>query len=42
MEIEFWRNQYQRMNKDRFLAANGMALLLHTVTQPMDMVKSRA
>ena len=31
MEVEYWRNQYQRMNKERFLAANSMALLTHTL-----------
>lgn len=42
MEIEYWRNRYQRMNMERFVAANGMALITHTLTQPMDMVKTRA
>ena len=28
--VEYWRNRYQRMNKERFLAANAMALLTHT------------
>lgn len=31
MEVEYWRNQYQRMNKERFLAANAMALITHTL-----------
>jgi hypothetical protein len=31
MEVEYWRNQYQRMNKDRFFAANVMALITHTI-----------
>jgi len=30
------------MNKERFYAANALALVTHTLTQPMDMVKSRA
>lgn len=41
MEIEYWRNQYQRMNWDRFAAANVMALVTHTVTQPLELTKSR-
>jgi len=41
MEVEYWRNRYQRMNKDRFIAANAMALLTHTITQPIDCVKTR-
>lgn len=40
--VEYWRNQYQRMNKDRFFAANALALITHSLTQPFDMVKSRA
>jgi hypothetical protein len=31
----------QRMNKERFVAANGIALITHAVTQPMDLVKTR-
>jgi solute carrier family 25 (mitochondrial oxoglutarate transporter), member 11 len=30
------------MNVDRFFAANAMALITHAVTQPMDLVKTRA
>jgi|TARA_B110001450_G_scaffold229062_1_gene229390 hypothetical protein len=30
------------MNKDRFVAANAIALVTHTLTQPMDMVKTRS
>lgn len=30
------------MNKERFVAANGLALITHTLTQPLDMVKTRA
>lgn len=30
------------MNKDRFIAVNAMALLTHTITQPLDCVKTRA
>jgi hypothetical protein len=41
MEIEYWRNQYQRMNTERFFAANAMALLTHTITQPFDLAKTR-
>lgn len=40
--VEYWRNQYQRMNLDRFIAANTFALITHTLTQPMDMAKTRA
>ena len=29
--VEYWRNRYQRMNKERFVAANAMALLTHTI-----------
>lgn len=42
MEIEYWRNRYQRMNKERFYAANIMALITHTVTQPLDTIKIRS
>jgi len=42
MEIEYWRNRYQRMNKERFFAANTMALITHGLTQPFDLVKTRA
>jgi len=42
MGIEYWRNQHQRMNYERFVAANGLALITHTVTQPLDMVKTRS
>ena len=31
MEVEYWRNQYQRMNYERFIAANSMALITHTL-----------
>lgn len=27
--VEYWRNRYQRMNKERFVAANVMALVTH-------------
>jgi len=30
------------MNYERFAAANGLALITHAITQPMDMVKTRA
>ena len=48
--VEYWRNQYQRMNKERFFAANAIALITHTIvsnhhiilqTQPLDLVKTR-
>lgn len=42
MEVEYWRNRYQRMNKERFLAANAMAFLTHGLTQPLDLIKTRA
>ena len=42
MEIEYWRNRYQRMNKERFIAANVMALITHGITQPLDLVKTRS
>lgn len=42
MEIEYWRNRYQRMNWERFVAANTMAIATHTLTQPLDLVKTRA
>lgn len=41
MEIEYWRNRYQRMNWERFVAANAMALVTHTLLQPIDLVKVR-
>lgn len=42
MEIEYWRNRTQRMNKERFIAANVMALVTHGITQPLDLVKVRS
>jgi len=42
MEIEYWRDRTQRMNKERFVAANVMALVTHGITQPLDLVKTRA
>jgi len=42
MEVEYWRNRYQRMNYDRFMQANFMALVTHTVTQPLDLIKVRS
>lgn len=42
MEIEFWRNRYQRMNAERFMAANSIALLTHALVQPLDLVKVRS
>ena len=29
--VEYWRNRYQRMNVERFFAANTIALLTHTL-----------
>ena len=29
--VEYWRNRYQRMNKERFFAANAIALITHTI-----------
>jgi len=31
--VEYWRNRYQRMNKERFYAANIMALITHTIVK---------
>jgi len=42
MEIEYWRNRHQRMNFERFCAANTIALVTHAITQPMDLVKVRS
>jgi hypothetical protein len=42
MEVEYWRNRYQRMNKERFVAANTLALITHAITQPLDMVRIRS
>lgn len=41
-EVEYWRNKFQRMNKERFYVANALALLTHTLTQPFDLLKVRA
>lgn len=41
-EIEYYRNRYQRMNKERFLAANAIALVTHFLTQPFDLIKVRS
>lgn len=38
MEIEYWRNQYQRMNYERFLAANSMALITHTLVSAAKLI----
>ena len=32
MEVDYWRNRYQRMNKERFVAANAIALITHAAT----------
>ncbi len=40
--VEYWRNRHQRMNFERFCAANTIALATHAVTQPMDLVKVRS
>ena len=29
--VEYWRNRYQRMNTERFFAANTIALITHTI-----------
>jgi hypothetical protein len=29
--VEYWRNRYQRMNWERFVAANTMAIATHTL-----------
>lgn len=31
MEVEYWRDRYQRMNKERFYAANAIALVTHAI-----------
>lgn len=31
--VDYWRNKYQRMNKERFLAANTIALITHTLVR---------
>lgn len=41
-EIEYWRTRNQRMNKERFVAANVLALITHSITQPLDLLKVRA
>ncbi len=41
MEIEYWRNRYQRMNKERFFTANALALITHGITQGFDLIKVR-
>mmetsp|Transcript_9804 Transcript_9804/g.9631 ORF Transcript_9804/g.9631 Transcript_9804/m.9631 type:complete len:264 (+) Transcript_9804:14-805(+) len=41
-EIEYYRNKHQRMNKERFFAANILALVTHAVTQPLDLIKVRS
>jgi len=30
------------MNKERFIAANTMALITHGITQPLDLIKTRS
>lgn len=42
MEIEYWRNRHQRMNWERFTAASALALVTHTIVQPLDLAKVRA
>lgn len=42
MEVEYWRRRYQRMNTESFVAANVIALVTHTVTQPLDTIKIRS
>lgn len=42
MEVEYWRDRHQRMNRDRFFAANAIALITHTITQPLDLIKVRS
>ena len=41
-EIEYNRDKFQRMNRERFFAANIVALITHTITQPLDLLKVRA
>jgi hypothetical protein len=41
-EVEYNRDKFQRMSKERFFAANIVALLTHTITQPFDLLKVRA
>ncbi len=42
MEVDYWRRRYQRMNPESFVAANVMALITHTITQPLDTVRLRS
>ena len=36
--VEYWRNQYQRMNKERFVAANALALITHTIVSTIILI----
>ncbi|CDW88131.1 UNKNOWN [Stylonychia lemnae] len=37
MELEYQRNSYQRMNRESFIATNTIAIITHSITQPLDM-----
>lgn len=41
-EIEYWKRRKQKMSRERLFVANGLALLTHTITQPMDLIKMRS
>lgn len=41
-EIEYWKRRKQRMTKERFIVANTIALITHTLTQPFDLIKVRS
>jgi hypothetical protein len=38
--VEYWRNRHQRMNTERFIAANTMALLTHGLVSTVNSFKS--
>jgi solute carrier family 25 oxoglutarate transporter 11 len=41
-EIEYWRRRKQRFTKERFVVANTVALITHTITQGFDLIKVRS
>lgn len=40
-EVDYYKKRHHRMNTERFLAANAFALISHTLTQPLELVKMR-
>lgn len=42
MEVEYWRNQYQRMNAERFLAANAIGLITHTLVSVIEITQTNS